>query len=136
MAISSTDDQPSIIPLHEEQIEVRREERVTGRVTVKTETDVSEEPVEHVLTREHADIERVAVNRPVETMPEVREEVDTIIIPVVEERIVVEKRLILKEEIRIRRVRETERHHETVTLRKQRAVITRMPVDEPGEESA
>jgi uncharacterized protein (TIGR02271 family) len=132
-----TDDQPSIVPLHEEQIEVSRDLRVTGRVTVKTETDVSEEPIEQLLAREHAEIERVAIDRPVETMPEVREEGDTIIIPVVEEMIVVEKRLILKEEVRIRRVRETERHCETVAVRKQRAVITRTPMDQTaGEESA
>ncbi|MBV8398012.1 MAG: YsnF/AvaK domain-containing protein [Acetobacteraceae bacterium] len=134
---TSTDDQPSTLPLHEEQIEVRRDVRVTGRVTVKTETHVSEEPVEQLLTREHAEIERVVIDRPVETVPEVREEGDAIIIPIVEEMIVVEKRLILKEEVRIRRVRETQQHRETIAVRKQRAVVARTPMDDAaGEESA
>jgi hypothetical protein len=38
---------------------------------------------------------------------------------------VVERRLILKEEIRLRRSRTTEQHREMVTLREQQAVIER-----------
>ena len=53
------------------------------------------------------------------------EEGDTIILPVVEEVLVVERRLILKEEVRLRRVRTTRRHTETVTVREQVAVVTR-----------
>lgn len=52
--------------------------------------------------------------------------VTTTIMPVVEEVVVVERRLILKEEIRIRRVRTMEHHRETVALRTQDAVITRV----------
>jgi stress response protein YsnF len=51
------------------------------------------------------------------------------VISVVEEVLVVERRLVLKEEIRLRRVRTIERHRETVTLREQQAVIERA---EPG----
>jgi stress response protein YsnF len=47
----------------------------------------------------------------------------------VEEVLVIERRLLLKEEIRLRRVRTTERHHETVTLREQQPIIERA---EPG----
>ena len=53
----------------------------------------------------------------------------TTIISVVEEVLVVERRLVLKEEIRLHRVRTTARHSETVTLREQQAVIERA---EPG----
>jgi stress response protein YsnF len=55
----------------------------------------------------------------------VREEGDVTIMPVLEEIIVVERQLILKEEIHIRQLRTTERHRETVVLREQDAVITR-----------
>lgn len=51
-------------------------------------------------------------------------------ISVVEEVLVLERRLVLKEEIRLRRVRTTEQHRETVMLREQQAVIER---SEPGE---
>ena len=46
-------------------------------------------------------------------------------IPVVEEIVVVERRLVLNEEIRLWRVRTTQRHRATVTLREQQAVIER-----------
>ena len=45
---------------------------------------------------------------------------------VVEETIVVERHLFLKEEVRIRRLRVSERHQETVVLREQEAVIARV----------
>ena len=54
-----------------------------------------------------------------------REEGDTTIIPVIEEVLVVEKRLFLKEEIRIRRTQTTQLHEETVTLRREEVVIER-----------
>ena len=46
--------------------------------------------------------------------------------------LVVERRLFLKEEVRIRRVRSTERHQESVTLRHQEAVVTHLPVKMPA----
>jgi hypothetical protein len=42
---------------------------------------------------------------------------------------VVERRLLLREEVHIRRVRTTERHVETVRLREQDAVVTRIPAE-------
>ena len=59
----------------------------------------------------------------------ISQEGDTTIIPVVEEIVVVERRLVLKEEVRIRRVSTTEQHQETVVLREQEAVITREEAD-------
>ena len=47
-------------------------------------------------------VERVPVDRPVEAMPVVREEDGVLIVPVVEERLVVTKQLVLKEELQIR----------------------------------
>jgi stress response protein YsnF len=52
---------------------------------------------------------------------------------VVEEIIVVQRRLILKEEVRIKRLHVSERHQEAVVLRKQEAVITRMEPDSGSE---
>ena len=61
-------------------------------------------------------------------MPSISQEGDTTIIPVVEEIVVVERRLVLKEEIRVRRVSTKEQHQETVVLREQEAVTTREEV--------
>ena len=93
---------------------------------VSTVTREHERLVDEVLNHERVEIERVPIGRPVDAIPPVRQEGDTTIISVVEETIIVERRLILKEEIRIRRLRVSERHQETVVLRKQEAVIARV----------
>jgi stress response protein YsnF len=67
-------------------------------------------------------------------MPLIRQEGDTTIVPIVEEVLHTERRLFLKEEIKITRRRTTEQFHDRVTLRYQEAVITRVqsatePVD-------
>ena len=75
---------------------------------------------------DRAGVERHQVlRRAIEVAPPISHEGDITIIPVVEEIVVVERRLVLKEEIRIRRVSTKEQHQETVVLREQEAVITR-----------
>jgi len=59
---------------------------------------------EHLFADEVA-VERVPVNRIVDQMPETRQEGDVLVVPVVEEVITVQKRLLLKEEVRIQRRR-------------------------------
>jgi uncharacterized protein (TIGR02271 family) len=117
------------VQLAAEELSVTKEKQVTGRVRVSTVTREHEELVDEDLLRERVEIETVPVGRQINTMPVVREEGDTTVIPVVEEVVVVERRLMLKEEIRIRRVRTTERHQERVTLRRQEAMITRSPAE-------
>ena len=51
--------------------------------------------------------------------------------PVVEEVVVVERRLLLAEEIHVRRVRTTRQHVETVQLRRQEALVTRTKAGGP-----
>jgi uncharacterized protein (TIGR02271 family) len=118
----------TVLPLHAETITVGKQKIVTGRTQVSINTRHHEGRVEEILARERVEIERKPIGKLLEQAPAIREEQDTIIIPVVEEQIVVERRLVLKEEIHIRRVRETERHEERVQLRKQEATIRRHPV--------
>jgi stress response protein YsnF len=118
-----------VLPLWAEILDVAKHRKPAGRVSVSTVTRSREELVDELLTQEHADIERVDIRRLVDAAPDVRYEDDTVIIPVIEEVVVVERRLFLKEEIRIRRVRTTERHSETVMLREQEVVIRRTPAD-------
>jgi uncharacterized protein (TIGR02271 family) len=142
MTLESKEDQDPrdhvVIPLHEEQASIEKRQVVTGRVQVLTVTHSREELVEQLLQRERVEIERVPVGQVVQEVPQVREERDVTIIPVVEETVSVERRLVLKEEIRIRRIRETQNYQERVVLRRQEAVITRGPGDskQPAEPSA
>jgi len=114
-----------VIPLVEETATVVKRQVVTGRVRVQTVTDTIEEVAQANVQRESVEVTRVPVDRIVESAPEVRTEGDVTIVPVVEEVLVVEKRLVLKEELHIRRRVETETVEVPVTLRKQRAIVER-----------
>lgn len=111
------------VPLAEERIVVAKEVVTTGKATVRTVTEIHEHLVSERLTHEHVDVERVAINRIVDVAPQLRTEGDVTIVPVVEERIVVSKHLVLVEEVRIRRRVEVENVELPVALRKQVAEI-------------
>ncbi len=112
----------------EELVVTRR--RVDGAlVRVATTTREREHQVDEELTHERVEVTHVPIGRAVDAVPPVREEGDVTILPVVEEVVVIERRLVLKEEIHIRRLRTTERHRETVVLREQDAVITRVEAE-------
>ncbi len=125
---SSSDPVETIIPLHREDIAVERR-KVEQDVRVHVHTIDHDHLIDEALVHETVEVERVTIGRPVDAVPPVREEGDTTVISVVEEVLVVERRLVLKEEIRLRRVRTTKQHRETVKLREQHAVIER---SEPG----
>ena len=120
------------IPLVEEEAHVGKRTRTTGRVHIRTEVDELEQLVAAELMQETVEVERVPVDRIVDAAPPVRTEGDVTIVPVLEEVLVVEKRLVLKEELRIRRSRRQETEEIPVRLRKQRAVVERS--DEEGSE--
>ena len=120
----------TVIPLFEESLSVSRRVVPTSRVQVSRVTHSHEHLVDELLERERVEVERVAVDKPIDHMPSVREEGDFLIFPVVEEVLKIERVLVLKEEVRIRRVKGTERYQERVTLRKQEAVVNRLPIDD------
>ncbi len=126
----SQDGTAQVLELLEESLAVDRRTVSGATVRVSTTTSLREQLVEETLTRESAEIERVAVGRVVERTPDIRHEGDVTIIPVMEEVLVLERRLVLKEEVRIRRVRTTETHRETVQLREQAALVSRIPAGE------
>jgi uncharacterized protein (TIGR02271 family) len=121
--------------LHSEQASVTRRRVEGDKVRVSTVTRTTEKLVEEALVHERIEIEHVAIGRQVENTPSVREEGDVTIIPVVEEILFIEKRLILKEEVRIRRVQVPGAHREVETLREQDVVIERIKPGETGRGS-
>jgi len=120
------------IPLHVEEVSVSRRETEKGNVQIALITGAREQLIDEELTHVRVEIERVPIGRTIEVVPPVSHEGDITIIPVVEEIVVVERRLVLKEEVRVRRVSTKEQHQETVVLRQQEAVITR---EEPDSQS-
>jgi stress response protein YsnF len=111
----------------EQQVEI-------ARVDVSTHTKTREVQISEELAREGVEVTTVPVGRRIDAVPAIRQEGDVTIVPVVEEVVVVERRLMLKEELHVRRVRSTHRHEETVTLRYQEAEVVRRPADStPGD---
>jgi len=128
--LASVDGERLTIALHEETLEPRLRDVETGRIRIHKR--IEDVPTELLVdaARDEVTIERVAVDRPVEHAPEPRQEGDTFVIPVVEEVIVTETRLVLREEIRITRHRVTDQLPVRTTLRKERVEIDEVEVND------
>ena len=113
------------IPLVEERAKISKREVETGRVRIRVTVDERQEEVPVDLASEEVEIERIPVNKAVSQLPSVRLEGTTTIIPVVEEILVVEKRLIVVEEIHVRRKSTTETRNIPVTLKSEQVRIDR-----------
>jgi len=127
----TSDSVDRVVPLLQEEVRVDKREILTGKVRIQTVAEAFEEKAEAVLQGERVEVTRIPVDRVVSEVPGVRTEGGVTIVPVLEEILFVEKRLVLKEELHIRRTATTETVELPVTLRKQRAVIERV---EPGAE--
>lgn len=111
--------------LSAEEAVVSRHVRVTGVVRAVRTTVERTEAVQTDTARESVEITHVPVGRVVDVAPLMREEGDTTIIPVIEEVVTIERRLVLREEIHIRRVRSQVPGCQTVVLRRQQVEVTR-----------
>jgi stress response protein YsnF len=113
------------VPIIEESAVIGKRAVETGRVRVRTHTDERDELLRDLLTREDVRVERVPIGRQIDEIPPLREEGDVTIIPIVDEIAVVEKRLVLREELHIVRVRTIEPVEQRVRLRSTRAIVER-----------
>jgi len=119
-----------VVPVHEETIEPRLRQVDTG--TVRVHKRVETVPVDTTVdaSRDEISVERVRVDRPVERAPEPWQDGDTLVVPVVEEVIVTEKRLMLREEVRITRRRVTEHIPIRDTVRREVVEVEQPPAQE------
>lgn len=119
----------TVVPVVAEELDIDTRKVPVSTVRVAKHVTERQESVAMPLTRERVDVRRVLVNRPVEGPLQVRREGDTLILPIVEEVAVVQKKLLLKEEIHVTRRRTTEQHEETVTLRSEHASVDRVDTE-------
>jgi uncharacterized protein (TIGR02271 family) len=113
----------TIVPVVAEDLQVGARSVPKGGIRVHKKLEEHVETVDMPLMVEHLDVKRVVIGKDIPSAPAVRREGETLIIPIVEEVLVVEKRLRLKEEIHVTRRRVTERHEERVTVNRERAEI-------------
>jgi uncharacterized protein (TIGR02271 family) len=124
------------IPLLEEELRVDKRDTTTGKVRVRSVVDTLDEVARATLKEERVEVRRVPVGTEIKEVPSVRTEGELVIVPVVEEVLIIEKRLVLKEELHIRRRVTQETVEVPVTLRKQRAVVERVtPEGQVDEET-
>ena len=116
-----------VVPLLEEEVHVGKREVSTGKVRIRSVVETFEETAHATLEGETVEVTRVPVDRIVDEAPSTRTEGGVTIIPVLEEVLFVEKRLVLKEELHIRRRHTTETVDVPVTLKRQRATVERVP---------
>lgn len=119
-----------VLPVIVEELEIQKRKVETGGVRVTKIVREREELVDEPLLREQVEVERVVLNKVVDSAVPVRREGDTLIIPVLEEVLVVEKRLILKEELHITMSRVATKEPQRVTLRSEEAVVERIDPQE------
>lgn len=120
------------IPLVEERVAVEKRQVEAGRTRIRISVEQREEQVPVEFAHDEVEIERVPRGLPLQSLPSVRLEGTTTIIPVVEEVVVVEKRLVLVEEIHVRRNSATQRREVPVTLRAEQVAIEQERLDGGG----
>ncbi|GAB3303958.1 YsnF/AvaK domain-containing protein [Hymenobacter tenuis] len=121
-----------VLPVIEEQAVVRREVVETGRVFVTKTVQQHEETVQLDLLHDEVQVERVPVNTFVPdgaTLPGVRYEGDTMVIPVVRE--VVVKRMLVVEELHITKHQVPTQESHTVVLRQEVVQVNRQDLTPP-----
>jgi uncharacterized protein (TIGR02271 family) len=126
------------IPVIREEVQVDKRIIDTGR-GVRIHKTVAEHPchIDERLLRDEVEVSHVPVDRivPLDAAPATRYEGETLVVPILEEVLVVERRVRIKEEVRITRTRREEQHAETVMLKSEQVSVERFgePGDHPTE---
>jgi stress response protein YsnF len=123
-----------VIPVVEERAVVLKRKKLTGGMRVRTVVREDEEVIDEPLTTEEVEVERVPLDRWVDAPVPVRQEGLTTIITLLEEVVVVEKRLRATEEVRITRRRTTRQAAQHVTLRREESVVERLDAAGSGDD--
>lgn len=127
---SSIDNGQIVVPIVEEAIEVDRKIVESGRVRIRKTTEEHEAVIDEPILREEVSVERVQVNKFVKTTPQPRKEGETLIVPVMREELVVEKKLVLVEELHINKKIVEEHDPQKVTLLKDKVNVENIPLEE------
>lgn len=108
-----------VVPLIAEEISIGKRVVETGGMRVHKTVREDVQTIHEPIIREHIEVERVPINKYVEAAPAIRYEGEVMVVPVLEEVIVTEKRLLLREEIRLVKRREEVANVQEVILRRE-----------------
>lgn len=123
-----------VVPVIREEVQVDKRIVDTGR-GVRIHKTVAELPchIDERLLRDEVEVSHVPVDRivPLDAAPATRYEGETLVVPILEEVLVVERRVRIKEELRITQTRREEHHAETVMLKSEQVSVERF--EEAGD---
>lgn len=137
-AVLRADGEQLRVPILEERLSAETRPVSLGELRIHKRVEETAESVAQAVTRDQLDVEHVSINRPLEAPATQRIDGDWLVLPVMEEVLVVRKQLMLKEEVRIRvrqvtedqEVRETVRHERLELEDATRHGISVLPDDE------
>jgi uncharacterized protein (TIGR02271 family) len=133
------------LPVLEEVLEVTRQTVETGAVRVRLSTTETTHPLRLDAWSERVEVERVAIGQPVAERREPWHDGDVLVVPVYEEQVVLQRILVLKEELHLRRRREHVTEETVAVLRRDEIHAERrrgdgdwVPIDDdaPRDEAA
>ena len=127
---NETEDREIVIPVIQEEAYIDKKVVESGKVRIKKTVNQYEELIDEPLLREEVKVERVSINQYVDQMPQARQEGDTLIIPVVKEEVVIQKRLLLVEELHVQKQIIETHEPQNITLHKEEVEVVRIAADE------
>jgi uncharacterized protein (TIGR02271 family) len=122
------------IPILEEELDIHKRMVDTAKVRIHKHVHEREEVIDEPLFEDEVNIEHVPINRIIEAPLPSRVEGTTLIVPVVKEVLVVQKQLMLVEEIHVTKTRRSVRRPQSVTVRHEGVTVERVEVDQ-GEDN-
>ena len=122
---SVQDETNRVFPVIQEEAIVEKRVVETGKVVISKKISEHEEIVDVPLFQEKVDVERVPINQVVQERPAVRQEGEVMIIPVVQEQVFYQKRLVLVEELHVRKQVVQTHQPQKITLIKEDVEINR-----------
>jgi uncharacterized protein (TIGR02271 family) len=118
------------IPVIEESVAVYKNVVDNGGLRIRKLVHGEVVEIDEPLAREGVNCRRVPIGRDVDGPVSIRYEGGATIIPIVEERLIVRRQLVLVEEIHISRSSFTQRVPQSVTVRREEVIVERQG---PGE---
>jgi uncharacterized protein (TIGR02271 family) len=123
-------DSPLVIPVIREQLSIDKEVRETGKVIVHKRVIEENHSVNIPLLQEGHTVERVKVDKVFNAPPPVRQEGDTVVIPVVREILIIEKKYEVTEELHVRKTRTETPYVQEITLLREEVHVERRNIDQ------
>jgi len=114
------------IPIIQEQVQINKEVVESGTVRISKSVHEVEEMYNIPISYEEHEVQRVTLNQYVDAAPPaIRYEGDTMIIPILREEVIVQKRLVLVEEVHVTKRQVEKTIQQPVTLLKEELNVER-----------